>query len=704
MSDIRLLSNRYEVRRLIGRGGMAEVHEGVDTRLGRRVAIKLLRSDLARDPSFHTRLEREAKSAASLNHPGIVAVYDSGEERYTETGGSEITVPFIVMEYVEGQTLRQVLSEHGPLSVTEALDVAAGVLAPLEYSHRHGIVHRDIKPANVMLTPEGDIKVMDFGIARALEDTGSLTQTQSVVGTAQYLSPEQARGEVVDARSDLYSTGCLLYELLTGRPPFVGESQLAVAYQHVGEQPAPPSSLVPSIPRDVDRLVLHALTKDRGERYQDAHTFREDSLAARDGRPLSLDGDADATQLMGAAAAAPWGAEPTQAFAAAPPPTGSQPVVGPHTEMLGQIEDEQEEKKKSKTWIWVGASLLAIVLAGLGLWIYNMNREPEVVTFALEDMRDVEANEAEAYLEDLGLVVGRDEAPDDEIDEGNVVSTDPEAGAQVSEGDRITMLVSTGPDSVEVPDVEGDTESLARQTIGDAGLTAGSNIEEDSPDVPAGQVMETRPAAGTSVARDSNVDLVISSGRIAVPDVTGMSETEACETLESDDYKLSCTVQDVETNDQPADQVFEQNASAGTRVDQHSTVTIRVARAAPTQEPTEGPTDDFTGGPLPIPNPGDDEDADNQDWERDRGWGGGLRDSSVDGEAAHRPAGGAAASSAPQSSTTASSASVSSAAAGADAGPAGDASARDRSASAGILGDLRSFAARLWDASAGALR
>ncbi|HLS34039.1 MAG TPA: protein kinase, partial [Brevibacterium sp.] len=196
MNEVRRLADRYEISRVIGRGGMAEVHEGVDTRLGRRVAIKLLRSDLARDPSFHTRLEREAQSAASLNHPGIVSVYDSGEEQFAEPGGGTITVPFIVMEYVEGQTLRQVLSEHGPLTVTEALDVAAGVLAPLEYSHRHGIVHRDIKPANVMLTPDGDIKVMDFGIARALEDTGSLTQTQSVVGTAQYLSPEQARGEV----------------------------------------------------------------------------------------------------------------------------------------------------------------------------------------------------------------------------------------------------------------------------------------------------------------------------------------------------------------------------------------------------------------------------------------------------------------------------------------------------------------------------
>ena len=281
MPDSRLLLGRYEIKELLGRGGMAEVHAGTDRRLGRRVAIKLLRSDLARDNSFHERINREAQSAARLNHPGIVSVYDSGEEPMVEPGGGEVMVPFIVMEYVEGQTLREVLSTHGPLTVQESLDIIAGVLAPLDYSHRNGIVHRDIKPANVMLTPEGDIKVMDFGIARALEDTGSLTQTSSVVGTAQYLSPEQARGEVVDARSDLYSTACLLYELLTGQPPFTGDSQLAVAYQHVGETPRPPSEINPNIPPSVDHLVLHALSKSRDERYQDAFTFREDVLATR---------------------------------------------------------------------------------------------------------------------------------------------------------------------------------------------------------------------------------------------------------------------------------------------------------------------------------------------------------------------------------------------------------------------------------------
>ncbi|MBI4939618.1 MAG: Stk1 family PASTA domain-containing Ser/Thr kinase, partial [Actinobacteria bacterium] len=267
----RVLGNRYEVGDLLGRGGMAEVHLGRDTRLGRTVAIKLLRTDLARDATFQARFRREAQSAASLNHPAIVSVYDTGEEVVTESGGGVVPLPYIVMEYIEGRTLRDMLRGGQPLEVGLAMEITAGVLAALEYSHKAGIVHRDIKPANVMLTPRGDVKVMDFGIARALADaSATMTQTQAVIGTAQYLSPEQARGETVDARSDLYSAGCLLYELLTARPPFVADSPVAVAYQHVREPAQPPSTFNPAIPETVDRIVMHALEKDRESRYQSA--------------------------------------------------------------------------------------------------------------------------------------------------------------------------------------------------------------------------------------------------------------------------------------------------------------------------------------------------------------------------------------------------------------------------------------------------
>ena len=277
MESNRMIGGRYELRQLIGRGGMAEVHIGNDTRLNRIVAIKILRQDLARDPIFQTRFRREAQAAANLNHPAIVAVYDTGEETVKSSDGTQIQVPYIVMEYVEGHTVRELLTDGNPVPINEALEIVSGVLDALEYAHHQNLVHRDIKPGNVMITTTGKIKVMDFGIARALSDSqATMTQTDAVVGTAQYLSPEQARGEQVDARSDLYSTGCLLYELLTGVPPFKGDSAVAVAFQHVSQLPRVPSSIAPDIPEALDRVVMKALAKDRDERYPDAAHMRAD--------------------------------------------------------------------------------------------------------------------------------------------------------------------------------------------------------------------------------------------------------------------------------------------------------------------------------------------------------------------------------------------------------------------------------------------
>src|SRR5450759_4077593 len=297
---------------------MAEVHVGHDTRLGRTVAIKMLRSDLARDPAFLSRFRREAQSAAGLNHPAIVAVYDSGEDHETESGGATVALPYIVMEYVQGRTLREILTEKKVMDPAEAARVTEGVLDALSYSHRMGIVHRDIKPANVMLTPFGEIKVMDFGIARAIADSAAtMTQTQSVIGTAQYLSPEQAQGNPVDARSDLYSTGCLLYELLTGRTPFIGGSPVSIAYQHVGQAPQPPSAYQPGLSADLDAVVLHSLVKDRDARYQDASQFRSDLAAARSGRPISS--AARGTAASAALGAAGLAGDPTMAMAQSDP-------------------------------------------------------------------------------------------------------------------------------------------------------------------------------------------------------------------------------------------------------------------------------------------------------------------------------------------------------------------------------------------------
>ncbi|MDK8346730.1 Stk1 family PASTA domain-containing Ser/Thr kinase [Brevibacterium sp. UMB1308A] len=601
MNAERILSGRYEIKELLGRGGMAEVHAGWDTRLGRRVAIKLLRSDLARDPSFHERIKREAQSAARLNHPGIVGVYDSGEETFTESGGGEVQVPFIVMEFVEGQTLREVITQHGPLTTQESLDVVAGILAPLDYSHRKGIVHRDIKPANVMLTPEGDIKVMDFGIARALEDTSSLTQTQSVVGTAQYLSPEQAKGEVVDARSDLYSTACVLYELLTGRPPFVGDSQLAVAYQHVGETPKAPSELNHNLSPAVDRLLMHALQKERDDRYQDAFTFREDVLCARDGRPMSIDSEAT-TQLMNQ----PYASETATRVMATPaehqPEYGSGPAhasqsgtePGIMTSAVATVQEEEpdpERDRKRRGLMWTGIAMIVLVLAGLAFWVYQASKPPEIVTVQLADLSDKSVEEAKTYLQQNNLVAKEEEVADNDVKEGNVVSTDPGPGTEVPEGETVVLKVSTGPEDVKIPDLKGMSEAQARQELEKVGLNAGSNIEENSPDEDKGTVLSTEPKKGSTVKAGSTVDLVLSSGKVEVPDVIGMTKDDACGALEDKKTQLKCDVKEVETSDHTEGEVFEQSLQGGSTADQHSTVTIRVAKAPPppSPEPSQAP-------------------------------------------------------------------------------------------------------------------
>uniref|UniRef100_UPI00260DCD78 Stk1 family PASTA domain-containing Ser/Thr kinase n=1 Tax=Nocardioides sp. TaxID=35761 RepID=UPI00260DCD78 len=323
-----LVGGRYELGELLGRGGMAEVRKGTDSRLGRIVAVKRLRTDLASDATFQARFRREAQSSASLNHPAIVAVYDTGEEPAED--GSGVAQPYIVMEYVAGRTLRDILREGRKILPERALEITSGVLSALDYSHRAGIIHRDIKPGNVMLTPTGDVKVMDFGIARAISDAAnSMTQTAAVVGTAQYLSPEQARGETVDSRSDVYSAGCLLYELLTGRPPFVGDSPVAVAYQHVREQADPPSDHDTDLPPAIDAIVMKALAKRLEDRYQSAGAMRTDIEHYLAGRPVEAVPPVPAAPAGAAAAAVP-----AAAAAAATSPRRPEPAV------LPSVDDE----------------------------------------------------------------------------------------------------------------------------------------------------------------------------------------------------------------------------------------------------------------------------------------------------------------------------------------------------------------------------
>jgi serine/threonine-protein kinase len=572
----RILAGRYEVGELIGRGGMAEVHIGHDTRLGRTVAIKILRSDLARDPSFQARFRREAQAAASLNHPAIVAVYDTGEDTYTETTGAVAHVPFIVMEYVEGHTVRDILRDGQAVPIEEAIEITAGVLSALEYSHHAGIVHRDIKPANVMLTPTGAVKVMDFGIARALADSAAtMTQTQAVIGTAQYLSPEQARGETVDARSDLYSAGCLLFELLTGRPPFIGDSPVAVAYQHVREIAPAPSSVASDVPEVLDRITAKALAKERDARYSSAAEFRADLEAAARGQQVSA--PAVAAAALGAGAA-------TQVLTPDPAATqvlpGDAPAwapTGPGTSVLpAQTDEEPEEEEKSKRWLWITLSIVAAVaIAGIIFLLTRPDAAPETTPVAVPEIANMAEADAVAALQAAGLEYSRQAEPSADVPEGSVTRSDPAGGTEVEEGSTVEFWVSTGPNSVAVPDVTGLTQEAARDQLEAAGFTVGSVQEENDPAQPADRVLRTDPAAAQSAAEGATVAIFISSGNVELADLAGQTQDEAVAALNA--LNLGSTVVNEESATVEAGRVIRQDRSG--LLPQRTQITLTIASA-----------------------------------------------------------------------------------------------------------------------------
>ena len=436
----KMLGDRYQVGEVIGRGGMAEVHEGRDLRLGRRVAIKILRPDLAKDPTFQERFRREAQSAAALNHPNIVAVYDTGEDTLIDPNGQDVVVPYIVMEYVDGMTLRQLLASGRRLLPERALEIAAGVLTALDYAHRHGIVHRDIKPANVMLTRTGDVKVMDFGIARAVNESGqTMTSASAVMGTAQYLSPEQARGEVVDARSDLYSTGVLLYELLVGQPPFTGESAVSIAYQHVSEMPTPPSQVDSGVSPEIDTVVLGALAKRADDRYQSATEFRADVERAIAGAPVTAAVPAivaDSTRQM----------TPVQA-------AGGQP---PATDPIYDTSRRRRGRAGRSTIFWI-ISLSAVAVAvlgalGIGRFIFG-GTTADLVTVPNLDGLNLE--EATASLAEFELRLGAQTPEISDRTPGTVIAQQPAPGESIEQGQAVNVTISTGREQATVPSFSG---------------------------------------------------------------------------------------------------------------------------------------------------------------------------------------------------------------------------------------------------------
>ncbi|MCX5398314.1 Stk1 family PASTA domain-containing Ser/Thr kinase [Streptomyces sp. NBC_00102] len=530
MEEPRRLGGRYELGSVLGRGGMAEVYLAHDTRLGRTVAVKTLRADLARDPSFQARFRREAQSAASLNHPAIVAVYDTGED-YVDG----VSIPYIVMEYVDGSTLRELLHSGRRLLPERTLEMTVGILQALEYSHRAQIVHRDIKPANVMLTRTGQVKVMDFGIARAMGDSGmTMTQTAAVIGTAQYLSPEQAKGEQVDARSDLYSTGCLLYELLAVRPPFIGDSPVAVAYQHVREEPQPPSNFDPEITPEMDAIVLKALTKDPDYRYQSADEMRADIEACLDGRPVA------AAAAMGAAGYGSYGGydggygggdQPTTALRAADggggPQTSMMPPLNPDDGGYGYDDRpgrrRQQKKNNTSTILLVVAGVLVLIGAILiGRAVFS--DKEQATTTPVPNMVGSTVEEAQRLADNSELVlkVG-DEKPCEDQEKGKVCDQDP-AGGELKKHETVTVHVSSGAPKIEVPDVTEKSKDSATKQLEDKGFSV--KVESEESDATPGTVTKQSPEGGAQAEKESEVTITVATEKlISMPDVSTSGRT-----------------------------------------------------------------------------------------------------------------------------------------------------------------------------------
>jgi eukaryotic-like serine/threonine-protein kinase len=558
MTTPRLLSERYELGEVLGYGGMSEVHRGLDTRLGRDVAVKVLRADLARDPQFQMRFRREAQNAASLNHPAIVSVYDTGEVQ-SEFG----PLPYIVMEFVDGQTLREIVKTQGPMTQRQVIEVMADVCAALDFSHRHNIIHRDVKPANIMINTAGAVKVMDFGIARALGEGQNVTQTAAVIGTAQYLSPEQARGEAVDARSDVYAAGCVLFELLTGEPPFTGDTPVAVAYQHVREEPRRPSELNPSIPSALDAVVLKALSKNPLNRYQSAAEMRSDLVRVRNGQapmaPLVMSDD-----------------ERTAMIAASPATAATRRINGRHAPApVDDYDDYYDERPRRSTGKVVGIVLAVVLALGVvGFVAYQVFSGPEEQqkggVAAVANTTDTDARN---QILAAGLRLGEAKPQESSVEQKDrVINTDPPAGTVVDEKTVVSLIVGSGPANVNVPRLEGMTVQQAEAALEGAGLELGPQTQQPTSDPSlVNHVIDSTPKAGQSAKGGDSVAVIIGIQQtgVKVPDVSGQDMDDAENALKEEGLKPQRP-----DNADDTDQVTGTNPPAGQVVPPNSEVQL----------------------------------------------------------------------------------------------------------------------------------
>lgn len=577
---------------------MAEVYEGTDTRLGRTVAVKLLKADLANDESFEEKFRQEAQASARMAHPTIVRVYDAGEEINTDEFGNERKVPFIVMEYVKGTLLRDLIHE-GDVTADQAVKYASSILTALEVSHNAGIIHRDIKPANVMVVGNGQVKVMDFGIARAVTDNSATkAATMGILGTAQYFSPEQARGEAVDSRTDLYSTGVILYEMLAGRPPFKGESAVSVAYQHVSEAVTPPSEHNPNVSKELDRVVMKSMEKGRDERYQSAEEFRQDLIDAVSGSSAEIleskppTANLAKTELLNT---------DTDDF-----PIGLRESLKTAPEQVINSAD-----RANAGVIWGFGTAVVVILLGLGFWfsqnLLNVNPNPPTPTggIIVSDVTGLDYTEAYNQLSAQELLVLRVYERSEDVEQGFVTRMEPEAGTEVIQNTPITLYVSSGPELITVPNLTGLTEEDALGQIESNGLELGRISSVNSAAVPEGVVITSDPVANVQVPTNTVVNIVISNGQVIVPDVRNLDVVEARRVLTAPDvgYTVSVEILDAEIClGDPGTVVLQQSILPGIQ-EQLQEITLFVECVNQPEQPAPGDEEQAPEQPAEEPAP-----------------------------------------------------------------------------------------------------